>query len=268
MKTFKKSISTLVLGFLVFCCHLATGQVNDKDLTGVYLLGRKSEAEPLKPDMPRGKIQVIQLSATTVFIKLTYTSGVAGNNSGAIADTARIQNRKAVLTTKEDPSCVLVFDFQPTGIAVMQRSNAGAFQCGFGRNVDVEGFYQKTTNKGLGALRTGQHNLTLQWISWEKPGKASLSMLENGVYQINGRQADKENKDTVSIKGKLYALSDKELLFYGSITTQISYINKGKPCLRQGMFFFKAPPNKKYWRLQQMINCEGGTVTDYLDIYF
>lgn len=253
---------------LALTAHVALAQVNDKDLTGIYLLGRKSEAETLKPGMPRGRVQVIQLTATTVFIKLTYISGAAGNNSGSIADTAVIQNKKAVLATKEDPSCVVVFDFQPDGISVVQRSSAPAFQCGFGRNVDVEGFYHKTSQKGLGSLRVGPHNITLQWIGWEKPGKASITQIESGVYQINGRQAGEENKDTLAIRGRLYAISDKELLFYGSIASQVSYINKGKTCLRQGVYFFKAPLNKKYWRLQQMINCEGGMVTDYIDIYF
>jgi hypothetical protein len=38
--------------------------------------------------------------------------------------------------------------------------------------------------------------------------------------------------------------------------------------LKEGDKIFLSTKGRKYWRLQNMLNCEGNRVTDYIDIYF
>ena len=40
---------------------------------------------------------------------------------------------------------------------------------------------------------TGKHPLTLQWISWDKPGSVTIIPAENGWYTITGKQENKNN---------------------------------------------------------------------------
>lgn len=116
---------------------------------------------------------------------------------------------------------------------------------------------------------SGKHPLTLQWISWDFPGSALITEGEDGWYKISGQQIDRKNSQNyLKIKGKIRPLTAKELEFEGTIETKVQTINAGKPCIRTGRKIFRATGTRKYWRLQDMINCEGGTVTDYVDIYF
>lgn len=116
---------------------------------------------------------------------------------------------------------------------------------------------------------SGEHALTLQWISWDIPGSVTITEAEGGWYKINGQQIDtKNNRNYLKINGKIKPLSAAELEFDGTIESKVDMINAGKPCIRTGRKLFKATGTRKYWRLQDMINCEGGTVTDYIDIYF
>lgn len=112
---------------------------------------------------------------------------------------------------------------------------------------------------------TGKHPLTLQWISWDKPGNVTIVPGENGWYTITGRQENHQNY--LKINGRIKPLNAKELEFEGEIETRIESINNNEPCLKTGKKLFKATGERKYWRLQDMINCDG-TTTDYIDIYF
>lgn len=112
---------------------------------------------------------------------------------------------------------------------------------------------------------TGKHPLTLQWISWDKPGSVTIIPAENGWYTITGKQENKQNY--LKINGRVKPLNAKELEFEGEIETRIESINNNEPCLKTGKKLFKATGDRKYWRLQDMINCDG-TTTDYVDIYF
>jgi len=118
------------------------------------------------------------------------------------------------------------------------------------------------------ALRTGEHRITLQWIGWDKPGAAKVVALPNGTYSIQGVQSGETDAEYLKIEGILNPQSEALLNFKGKIQTRISYLNEGKECLREGNYAFKQMPGKKYWRLQEKTNCEGGQTTDYIDIYF
>ena len=112
---------------------------------------------------------------------------------------------------------------------------------------------------------TGKHPITLQWIGWDKPGSVTIIPAENGWYTISGMQTSNENY--LKITGRIKPLNEKELEFDGEIETRIQSMNNNEPCLKTGKKLFKATGDRQYWRLQDMINCDG-TTTDYIDIYF
>ena len=119
-----------------------------------------------------------------------------------------------------------------------------------------------------GKLKAGKHNLTLQWISWDEPGSVNIQPAEDGWFSIEGSQKNRKSNDYISINGFIKQISATELEFKGEIKSVVETINGGKPCIRTGTKIFKTTKNRKYWRLQDMINCEGGMLTDYVDIYF
>lgn len=117
-------------------------------------------------------------------------------------------------------------------------------------------------------LREGAHNFTLQWISWDKPGKVQIRKKSDSTYTVKGEQRDAGSGSFVTIDGTLKVVSASELIFTGNIQSLYENINQGKVCDRTGTYHFLAKGARKYWRLQEMENCEGNNVVDYIDIYF
>lgn len=112
----------------------------------------------------------------------------------------------------------------------------------------------------------GNHLFSLQWISWDHFGSAAVTN-KRGVYSIKGTQKGRSNTDFMTIKGNIMKIDAKEFTFSGTIVTQVSHLNSGEPCTREGEFTFKITGKRKYWRLMQMDNpCDD--VVDYIDIYF
>ncbi len=111
----------------------------------------------------------------------------------------------------------------------------------------------------------GRHDLTLQWISWERPGSAMITLSDNNSYTIKGSQ-NGEQGIYLRIEGKIKLLNDRELEFDGKIEHNV-HSNLGEPCIKIGKQLFKATGTRKYWRLQNMLSCDT-TTTDYVDIYF
>jgi hypothetical protein len=116
----------------------------------------------------------------------------------------------------------------------------------------------------------GKHNLTLQWISWEKPGYVVVNedKLTKRLY-MKGKQVGGEESDTdyITIDGEIINITSNLFTFQGIIATKVYHIFDSKECVRNGTFTFKITQNRKYWRLQEMDNpCD--QVTDYVDIYF
>ena len=119
-----------------------------------------------------------------------------------------------------------------------------------------------------GQLKPGKHQFTLQWISWDEPGSVMIQPAEDGWFSIEGQQKSRKNNDYITINGLIKQISASELQFKGEIKSVVETVNGGEPCVRTGTKIFKTTKNRKYWRLQDMINCEGGMLTDYVDIYF
>ena len=133
------------------------------------------------------------------------------------------------------------------------------------------GFSQEKTGVNDAAaarMLLGHHKLSLQWVSWDYFGVATVTN-RHGVYSIKGEQKGRgeQSTDFVTIDGSITSIDAKEFAFQGKIITQVSHINGGAPCTRDGEFTFKITGKRRYWRLQQMDNpCD--PVTDYVDIYF
>ncbi len=112
----------------------------------------------------------------------------------------------------------------------------------------------------------GRHKLSLQWISWDYFGIANV-INKGGIYYLKGEQKGRKSDDLVKIDGIIKSIDAKQFTFDGTVTTQVSHINGGKPCERKGPLTFRITGKRKYWRMQQIDNpCDA--VADYVDIYF
>ncbi len=130
----------------------------------------------------------------------------------------------------------------------------------------LTGYHSFAQEKAPFRLREGKHNFTLQWVGWHNPGKVLISKRSDGLFNVKGEQRSSEG--FVTIDGTLKVLSPQELLFEGTIQTMEKSLNKGEVCEKKGVYHFLAKGARKYWRLQEMDNCEGNNVVDYVDIFF
>lgn len=135
--------------------------------------------------------------------------------------------------------------------------------------VAVAGLGQQKTDVNdtkAGKMLLGRHKLSLQWISWDYFGVATVTN-RKGVYYLKGDQKGRKSKDFVTVEGVITSISSREFKFDGKIVTQVSHIFGGNPCVREGEMTFRVTGKRKYWRLQSIDNpCDA--VADYVDIYF
>jgi hypothetical protein len=111
----------------------------------------------------------------------------------------------------------------------------------------------------------GKHMISLQWISWDHLGRATVTD-KKGSYLLVGEQKGVENTDFLKINGRITSIDAKQFELDGTIETQVSHINGGKQCVRTGKFTFRITGKRKYWRMQQIDNpCD--EAADYVDIY-
>ena len=135
----------------------------------------------------------------------------------------------------------------------------------FGASVFAQSKTQINSVKAKNML-LGKHMLSLQWISWDYFGSATVTN-KRGVYYLKGKQKNRENSDFVEVDGIVTEINEKDFKFDGTVTMQISHINNGETCERTGEMTFAITGKRKYWRLQEMKSpCD--ITTDYVDIYF
>jgi len=115
--------------------------------------------------------------------------------------------------------------------------------------------------------REGKHLFSLHWISWQKFGSVNIKKISAKKYSIKGSQKD-DKGNYVTIDGILIPVVKGKLSFSGEIVTKTSGNNNGIACVKKGTYTFLCSPDRKYWRLQEMENCEGGSLVDYVDIFF
>lgn len=118
------------------------------------------------------------------------------------------------------------------------------------------------------AMLIGNHKLSLQWISWNYFGTATVTQRKGTLYLKGSQRGRGESKgDYLNVDGVITSVSSKEFKFDGKIILRVSHINNGEPCTREGEMTFKITGKRRYWRLQEMDNpCD--TATDYVDIFF
>lgn len=115
-------------------------------------------------------------------------------------------------------------------------------------------------------VREGEHSLTLQWIE-SKPGKINFKKISKDTFEVEGEQRDPKTGNFLNISGTIKVRNPRELEFVGQIQTKVHHIFDGNTCLRNQVLIFKAHGKRKYWRMQDKLNCDQ-TTTDYIDIYF
>jgi hypothetical protein len=117
-----------------------------------------------------------------------------------------------------------------------------------------------------GQPKAGVHPISLHWLGWDKPGKVTVTPGTDNWYGISGgQQTSKLNY--LRIEGKIRRISEKELEFDGTIETRTESNYEGKPCIKTGLQRFFGKGERTYYRLQNMDNCMGERVVDYVDIY-
>lgn len=131
------------------------------------------------------------------------------------------------------------------------------------------GFAQEKTlvnDDNAKKMLLGAHRLSLQWISWDYFGTATITD-KKGVFYLRGEQKQRGGNDYVKIDGTIVSIDQTEFTFKGTIVMQVSHINGGEACKREGEMTFAIKGKRKYWRLQSMDNpCD--SAADYVDIFF
>jgi hypothetical protein len=112
----------------------------------------------------------------------------------------------------------------------------------------------------------GAHVFNLQWIG-TPPGVAKVTAPVKGELQLEAVQENTKG-DFATVTGRITKVTTRRFELDGTVKTKVSYVNGGKECVRSGHFTFRITGTRKYWRLMQMDNCEGGSVVDYVDVYF
>src|SRR4051812_30816877 len=106
--------------------------------------------------------------------------------------------------------------------------------------------------------------ITLQWISWDYRGRVRVSEAAGRIY-LSGAQAARGGAGGLTLDGDVGGIGSTGFTFRGRIAITDTP-DPGRNCLRDGSFEFRITGRRRYWRLQQMEQCDG--LTDYVDIYF
>ncbi len=112
----------------------------------------------------------------------------------------------------------------------------------------------------------GDHLFSLQWISWDYFGKATVTADHSGLLSIKGEQRERGGDGYLRIEGVIEKVESNGFIFNGKITTKVSGNNDGNPCVREGRYTFRSYEGRRYWRMQEGESpCDG--VWDYVDVY-
>ena len=133
------------------------------------------------------------------------------------------------------------------------QSQAPAASSGQRTQVNDDAAYERLlNNSGIG----------LQWFWTDERGKLN-AVDDNGVIRLDGGYATA--KGSLKLKGEVLSISADRFTFRGTILI-VDVPDKGRRCERTGDYEFRATGKRKYWRLQQMTECD--RLTDYVDIYY
>ena len=106
--------------------------------------------------------------------------------------------------------------------------------------------------------------ITLQWISWDYRGRVRVSEARGRVH-LSGAQRARGGAGRLDLDGDVVEIGRTSFTFRGRIAITDTP-DPGRDCLRDGTYEFRITGRRRYWRLQEMEQCDG--LTDYVDIYF
>jgi hypothetical protein len=106
--------------------------------------------------------------------------------------------------------------------------------------------------------------ITLQWISWDYRGRLAVGD-RGGRVHLSGGQRQRGGDGRLELDGDVLSMTADRFVFRGRIVITDAP-DPGRECTRLGTFEFRITGRRRYWRLQQMEQCDG--LTDYVDIYF
>ena len=106
--------------------------------------------------------------------------------------------------------------------------------------------------------------ITLQWISWDYRGRVRVSEAAGRIH-LSGAQNERSGRGRLALDGDVVEIGSSSFTFRGRIAIADTP-DPGRDCLREGTYEFRITGRRRYWRLQQMEQCDG--LTDYVDIYF
>lgn len=106
--------------------------------------------------------------------------------------------------------------------------------------------------------------LTLQWISWDRRGAASVAIDQEGVWRLYGEQTGPDAQAVV-VDGTITEIGADYFTLEGAVTI-VNTPDEGRTCEGYGTWRFAVTQNRKYYRLRQFEWCD--QLTDYVDLYF
>ena len=127
---------------------------------------------------------------------------------------------------------------------------------------------ERTVVTDAAALRRLRANsgVTLQWIGFETPGRGQVTVRDDGgLVHLTGGQRAARGPGRLVLDGDVLAIGPRAFTFRGRILITDAP-DPGRRCVRDGTFTFRATGTRRYWRLQQMEQCD--ELTDYVDVYF
>ncbi len=117
----------------------------------------------------------------------------------------------------------------------------------------------------LGRLQRNS-GITLQWISFENPGRGHVvAQMNGGLLHLNGAQVARNGRGQVTLDGDVTRINPRSFVFRGRIVITDAP-DLGRNCVREGTYEFRATGQRRYWRLQDFEACDG--LADYVDIYY
>ncbi|MFJ1301869.1 hypothetical protein ACILG0_18030 [Pseudomonadota bacterium AL_CKDN230030165-1A_HGKHYDSX7] len=214
------------------------------------------QKNPLRAFARPGKTWAAGLYALALGFALTATSPASAQ--------ADLPPRGGASTGSQAPASAPSPDRLPSRAPANQPAQApaqtqpqsqapAAGQSGQRTQVNDDAAYERLlNNSGIG----------LQWFWTDERGKLN-AVDDNGVIRLDGGYATA--KGSLKLKGEVLSISADRFTFRGTILI-VDVPDKGRRCERTGDYEFRATGKRKYWRLQQMTECD--RLTDYVDIYY
>lgn len=108
--------------------------------------------------------------------------------------------------------------------------------------------------------------ITLQWISFAYRERGRIvARMNGGLLHLSGSHSERNGPGRVTLDGDVLMIDPRSFTFRGRIVITDAP-DRGRNCVRDGTYEFRATGTRRFWRLQDFEACDG--LADYVDIYF